>query len=81
MNIFKKYVEKQVNKKLNLYYVCLSDGKSHNLTTDIFFKFENDKIEMLCPVCKMKLTFKLNHFIIDQSTKRSKSMHFSQKIV
>ena len=80
MNIFKRYKEKQIDKRVNVYYECLSDGKSHELRTILFFKFEKDVIEFDCPECGMKLTFKYKKSIIDQSNKRSKSMHFSTLI-
>lgn len=80
MNIFKKHVEKQIDKSVNVLYDCFSDGKSHELKAKMFFKFEKDVIIFDCPVCKMELTFKYKKHITDKSTKRSKSMHFSTLI-
>jgi DNA-directed RNA polymerase subunit RPC12/RpoP len=80
MNIFKRYKEKQIEKRVNVYYECLYNGKSHDLRTVLFFNFEKDIREFNCPECGMKLTFKYGKSIIDQSNKRSKSMHFSTLI-
>ena len=80
MNIFKRYKEKQIEKRVNVYYECLYNGKSHDLRTVLFFNIEKDIIEFNCPECDMKLTFKYGNSIIDQSNKRSKSMHFSTLI-
>lgn len=81
MNIFKRYKEKQIDKKVKVYFDCLGDENGTQAKTiELFFKYDADVIDFDCPFCKTRLYFKYNKYVIDHSNKRSKNTHYSTLI-